>query len=117
MEVKQKIVETIIDCMPSHAKKYLSENELSGVTLSVHWKLDNDPDRPNKYSKTIAIHMPQEFFEDFPGYPPEMQRAALSSIVSYISGKLKDFDPDHKVPKYSQPPVEEWELPLENIFG
>ncbi len=48
--------------------------------LGVHWKLKNDPNRPNKYSKTIIVLLSSELLEDFPNYPQSMQDTALAKI-------------------------------------
>lgn len=116
MSASTTVVDEIMKHMPKDAEKYLVENG-SGFTLSIHWKLKNDSERPNKYSKTIIIFIPQELIEDFPNYPSNLQQSALTKIGSYISGQLKVFDPNHDAPRYIQPPTETWAIPIERLFG
>lgn len=102
-------------CMPAHAEKLVSES-MGNYALSIFWKLNSDPVRPNKYSKTIAILIPRELIEDFSGYSSNMQQSVITKLNSYITNKYQAFNADHDVPKYGQPPVEKWELPIEQLF-
>lgn len=117
MKPSESIVDAIMNQMPAHADKYLSDTGVSGFVLSIHWKLNNDPKRPNKDSKTITIYIPEELLEDFPNYPPHMQQSALEKLKKFIAQKLKYFEPDHSASRYEQPPVEKWSIPLEQLFG
>lgn len=117
MSISESVITEIMKQMPQTADKYLVPTGGDGFKLCIHWKLNNDPQRPNKYSKTIAIDVPRELIEDFPGYPEHMQRDALAKIGEYVSGKLKAFDPNHDSPRGVPEPVEHWTLLVENIFG
>lgn len=117
MGITKAIVEVIMKQMPQHAEHYVSETEFSGASLSVHWKLKNDPDRPNKYSKTIVIHLTPELLEDFPNYPDSMQKAGLRKIESDIRAQLNAFDPDHTASRYQNPPRVEWTISSGDLFA
>lgn len=117
MSVAKSVVAEIMTQMPPSADKDLVSTDGEGFKLCIRWKLNNDPQRPNKYSKTIAIGIPRELIEDFPGYPEDMQRAALVKIGEYVGNKLKTFDPNHDSPRGVPEPVEHWILLTENIFG
>jgi hypothetical protein len=115
MSVNNTIIAEIMKHMPTDAEKIVSES-LGDYTLSIFWKLKNDSERPNKYSKTITIFIPRELIDDFSSYPVSMQQPALAKLNTYISNKLSNFNPDHDVPKYGHSPVEKWDLPIEQIF-
>jgi hypothetical protein len=70
--------------MPEHAERYVTETESGGVVLSVHWKLNSDPNRPNKYSKTIIIRLSRELLEDFLCWRWLARRTAGINVVAYV---------------------------------
>ncbi len=117
MGVSERLVDAIMRHMPKNAKRYVAETEFEGAVLSIHWKLNNDPTRPNKYSKTIIIHLTRELLEDFPNYPKPMQTTAVERIESWIDRQLSTFDPDHVASRYQQPPRVEWTISSGDIFA
>lgn len=50
------------------------------LVVNVHWKLNNDPERPNKQSKTIAIKISGNAVDDFDEMPENMQEKALDTL-------------------------------------
>lgn len=116
MSLSETIVNEIMKHMP-HGAVPRRQNNFGSFTLHVHWKLQNDSERPNKHSKTIAIVVPQEFIEDFPNYPESIQQSALSKLSAYISAQLKTFDPEHNSRRGEPEPVERWNVPIERLFG
>jgi hypothetical protein len=117
MTIANDLITEIMSRMPAGADKYLVPAGGDGFKLFVHWKLNNDPRRPNKYSKTLAIAVPRELIEDFPGYPKQMQQIALQRIGAYIASKLQHFDPDHDTPWGVPDPVVHWDITIERAFG
>lgn len=117
MNVGGSVVSEIMKKMPHNAEKYLTELSGGGFKLSIHWKLRNDPERPNKYSKTIVIDVPRELIEDFSAYPDHVQQEALRKIGDFVSSKLMAFDPDHNHPRGTLEPVENWSMSIERLFG
>ncbi len=117
MGASERLVDAIMKRMPKNAEPYVTETEFEGVVLSNHWKLNNDPTRPNKYSKTIIIRLTRELLEDFPNYPESMQTTAVERIESWIGGQLSTFDPDHQTSRYQQPPRVEWTISSGDIFA
>lgn len=117
MTTGKNIIDEIMKHMPKSREMYVYNDGFSDVKLNIHWKLKNDPERPNKYSKTIVIVIPKELLEDFPYYPDHKQNSALSNISLYIKEKLNTFAPDHDAPRYQQPPTEQWVIPVENLFN
>jgi hypothetical protein len=117
MGISTVIVSTVLNQMPQHASHYLTESEFDGTAISVHWKLNNDSKRPNKYSKTIVVFLSRELLDDFPNYPEPMQNAALAKIEDSIRRRLLGFNPDHSASRFEQPPTERWTISTEEIFG
>jgi hypothetical protein len=116
VDISDSVVSEIMKHMPQGAEKYLTPTS-GGFVLSVHWKLKNDSDRPNKYSKTVAIAIPLELIEDFPGYPENLQRSALEKIGQHIKERLSNFDPNHNTPRGMLEPVEHWDISIARLFG
>jgi len=116
MTISTIIVDEIMKSMPQDAEKYLIQNGFGSFTLCIHWKLNNDLQRPNKHSKTIAIFIPQELIEDFPSYSEAIQQSALSRLRTYIAAHLNNFNPEHDTPKGFLEPVEKWNIPIEQLF-
>jgi hypothetical protein len=117
MGISKKIVSVVMAQMPPNAIYDVVESEFSGAVLRVRWKLNNDPKRPNKASKTIVIFLTRELLEDFPDYPESMQETALQRIASSIRARLQTFEPDHTATRYQEPPAVHWEITTEEIFG
>lgn len=117
MSFRAPLIETILSQMPLHAEKYITEAGGGNFALSIYWKLNNDPQRPNKYSRTIAIIIARELLEDFDGYPSDVQESSLSKVRSFISSKLKQFDPDHNHPRWAPEPIEKWTLSIDDLFS
>ena len=117
MSVSDKIVKAVLALMPSNAEHYTTDSQFNGTVLSIHWKLNNDPKRPNKYSKTLVISLSRELLDDFPNYSQPMQDAALAKIENSIRERLKKFDPDHTHSRLEHPPIVNWTISTEEIFG
>jgi hypothetical protein len=117
MGISEKIISAVMKQMPSNVQYSVTESEFSGALLYANWKLNNDPKRPNKASKTIVILLTRELLEDFPDYPEQMQEDALKRIGSSIRSRLSTFDPEHTASRYQEPPVVRWEISTEEIFG
>lgn len=73
--------------------------------FGISWKLNNDPTRPNKRSKSIRISISDEYATELPSQNYEV---ACDRISSFLQRKLARFDPDHNEPANVPPPVERW---------
>lgn len=103
----QRLVQIIASVMPADAEI----NEMpadDSFALEVRWRLNNDPDRPNKKSKTIRISVSREAATDFADLSDANQVAAYERIAQFLATKLARYDPNHNAPKYEPPPVEVW---------
>lgn len=75
------------------------------IVLRIDWKLENDPNRPNKRSRLIRVIIPEEVIDDCKDV-----KAAGSRIKKIIQDGLSVFNPDHDTDKYGSPSIEEWVL-------
>lgn len=116
MSLEEQILQVIRAAMPSDAEVQVVPG--NGVfNVGVSWKLNDDPERPNKMSKTIAICVSFEAAQDFASASATDQGAAYQRIAAFLSSKLVTFDPQHDVPKYEVPPVEQWVISSAVVLG
>ena len=111
-----QILDAIKQIMPTDSE-ITSANSKSGIDVSVCWKLNDDPERPNKMSKTISIHCSQDAVNDYESAPPHNQAEAYRRIVSFISQKLDSFNPTHNASRNEMPPVELWVIDSTLLFS
>ncbi len=65
----------------------------------VSWKLNNDPERKNKSSKTIILIFSRETIEDF-FHKNENLDSFKKQAYSYVENKYRNLDPEHNVSRY-----------------
>jgi len=99
MAISDDLNDLIASEMPSDATVE-RHTELGGQTFTIHRKLLDDPNRPNKPARIIAVHMALE---------SESQRAqSYDAIRTFIRAELIGFDWTHDQPKWTPAPVERW---------
>jgi len=113
---QEDIVNAIRQAMPPDAKIQVV-NGIEGFTVGVSWKLNDDPERPNKMSKTISIVVSDEAAQDVASASSHNQTEVYNRVNTFLSQKFANFDPSHNVPKYDPPPVEQWVLSSNVLFG
>lgn len=114
--MSNELVEAIRSAMPPDAELRVV-NRLPGFDVSVSWKLDDEPGRPNKPSKMIAISVTDEAAEDFASASGPMKQDALAGLQKFLANNLRKFDPTHNTPRYESPPVERWQITKSVLFG
>lgn len=116
MSFEDQILQAVKIAMPANAEIQVVPG--TGVfNVGVSWRLKDDPERPNKMSKTISICVSHEAAEDFSSASAIDQGAAFDRVVAFLSAKLATFDPRHNVPKYEAPPVEKWIISSGVVLG
>jgi len=116
MAFDDDIVKAIRQLMPDDAEIRVA-NTVSGLNVGVSWKLHDDPERPNKMSKTIRIVVSHEAAQDYAATDGANKAQTFRRINEYLSGKLAAFDPRHNAPKHEPPPVEQWTISSGVLFG
>lgn len=107
MPFEDQILQAIKAAMPANAEICVIPG-VGSLNVGVSWKLNDDPERPNKMSKTIAICVSHEAAQDFASASQANQAGAHQRVANYLTQKLAHFDPTHNAPKYEIPPVEQW---------
>jgi len=116
MEFEEQILKAIQAAMPVHA-------EIQGirgagcVNVMVSWRLNDDPDRPNKRSKTIEITVSREAADDFANASAADQARAFARVSAFLGNCLAQFDPSHDTPRYESPPVVHWVINTDLVNG
>jgi len=101
-------IELIRPLFPKSAR--IEINEGRDVVLRIDWKLENDPNRPNKRSRLISVVIPEEAINDCTDF-----KIAGSRFKKIIQDKLSVFNPDHDTPKYGSPPIEQLVVSTFNV--
>ena len=83
--------------------------ELPGrYEVAVSWRINTDPERPNKRSKTIRIVVPEETIDDYENKSDTVRAQDDEKLKQFIAGSLKKFDPNHDAPKDMPCPEVKW---------
>jgi hypothetical protein len=116
MAFEDQILQAIEAAMPQGAQVRVVPG-VGTLNAAVSWKLNDDPERPNKMSKTIAISVSHEAAQDFESAMAANQAAAYQRVATFLTQKLAQFDPSHDTPKYEAPPVEHWTITSAVVNG
>lgn len=85
-----------------------TDNPTNDEVLRVWWKLNNDPKRPSKPSRTILILFPQALLDDYEDSSSLVQRDYKIRLKEYIKRNCAQFEPDYTD---EETPQEKWEVP------
>lgn len=116
MSFEDQILQAVRTAMPANAEIQVVPG-IGTFNIDVSWKLNDDPERPNKMSKTISICVSHEAAEDFASASAIDQGAAFHRVAAFLSARLASFDPKHNVPKSEAPPVEQWVINSGVVLG
>ncbi len=118
MAFPDEIADAIRKAMPVDAEIQVANSSSGpGFDVSVSWMLNDDPERPNKPSRIISIHVSREASQDFASASTHSQADAYRRVTSFLSQRLANFDPKHNVPRHESPPVERWVIDSNLLFG
>lgn len=116
MSFENQIIQAITAAMPHNAEIQVVPG-IGAINVDVSWKLNDDPERPNKMSKTISICVSHEAAQDFANASAIDQGAAYPRVAAFLSAKLATFDPQHNIPKNEMLPVEKWVINSAVVLG
>lgn len=102
-----RVVQAIRDVVPANAEINVVPGP-GAFNARVAWRLNNDPERPNKMSKTLVVCITREAGQDFEAAPEPVQVAAYGRLTRFLTASFQGFDPSHNTPRYEAPPTEEW---------
>lgn len=80
--------------------------------INLSWLLNNDPDRPNKRSKTIKITISEEQMDDYKNLSQNNKKQADIKLKKFIENKKSQLDANHNSPYGAVAPIEEWHVVL-----
>ncbi len=103
----EKLREWVSPDLPDGAAFEIQRNEGARV-IRIDWLLGNDPERPDKRSKTIRLVVDEEAVEEYELAPEASKYTAKARLVGYFCARLAEFDPDHDSPRHTPPPEESW---------
>jgi hypothetical protein len=107
MAFEDQILKAIHTAMPAGALIQVVPGE-GCLNVGVSWKLKDDPERPNKMSKTISITVSHEAAQDFANVSTVDQGASFARVAEFLTQRRAHFDPTHNTSRYEPPPVEKW---------
>lgn len=85
--------------------------------LLASWKVNDDPERPSKRSKTVRIMVSEEAVEDYRSGVPGERLNAQRRFEAWLRAKVAGFDPRHDRPLGHEPPVEGWPIGTLELNG
>ena len=104
----------IRNVVPANAEiETLTPSGFNDMVYRVCWNLDDDPARPNKKSKTIAVHVPYEMAQDLPNISTDERSQVSNRLLQFLATKYAEFDPSQNTERNTPPPVERWVVPPE----
>lgn len=116
MSIEDQIIQIVTAVMPANAdiRRAPSARELS---LCVDWALYDDPERPNKRSKTIEICVTRGALSDFESASVFNQSGAGQRFRALLALRFAQFDATHCRPMHEIPPVERWIIDSATLAG
>ena len=76
--------------------------------VTVSWRINTDPERPNKRSKTIRIVVPEEAVDDYQLKSEKVRARDDEKLRQFLKNNLKTFDPNHDTPREMERPEVRW---------
>lgn len=116
MSFDDQMIQAITNAMPTGAEIRVVPG-VGAINVGVSWKLNDDPERPNKMSKTISICVSHEAAQDFASASTADKNEAYERVATFLSAKLAAFNPQHNAPKHEAPPVEQWVINTDVVLG
>ncbi|KHK58683.1 hypothetical protein PI87_02785 [Ralstonia sp. A12] len=114
MSTEKAILQTIEKVMPEGADIQIVRG-VDALNVGVSWLLHDDPELPNKRSKTISIAVSHEAVQDFAA--AEDQAGAERRVSEFLRAQLAQFDPTHQAPASEPPPIEKWVITTKILNG
>ena len=78
--------------------------DLDDFRTNASWRLNTDPERPNKRSKIIKIIIPSEVIDDYENKSTTNKQEDDEKLLQFVETFLKEFDPDHDTLKENPVP-------------
>jgi hypothetical protein len=102
--------------LPNDARVLVPEGS-GDIILLVTWKLNTDPARPSKRSRTIRLVISEEAAEDYTAGSDGLRLASDSRFLAWLRSRLDAFDPNHEAPLGVEPPAVTWAISTLELNG
>ena len=107
--LRDKIIKLIKPLLPSNAELKIIESNKNDISIS--WKLNNSPQRPNKRSNPIQLHLTDEFIEDYCDGNEEEKERLLEWCLNLVKRELDIYEPNHSRQINEISPIKIWNIP------
>ena len=78
--------------------------DFEDFTTKASWRLNNDPERPNKRSKIIKIIIPSDVIDDYENKTTAKKQEDDEKLLQYVEQFINELDPNHDTPKENPVP-------------
>jgi hypothetical protein len=114
--LQQHFRDLLAPLFPQGADFNVASTDSDELKFVVAWRMPT-PERPNKRSRPIELHLTSELLDDY----SDSQDMAFRSrgdkrIIEHVKGRLVAFNPNHNLPAAVPVPSETWVLST-NLLG
>ncbi len=113
-QAEAELVSVVTSAMPASTTVTPYYNG-GGFYVRCRWKLHDDPTRPNKPSKNILVAFDEVFPHDYANLSTAETKIVWDRIDNIVQTRLQQFDPSNNRP-VSDPPTEEWRIPMNVLY-
>jgi len=118
MSFEDQILLAVRAAMPPNAHiQVVPGTGIGAFNVGVSWKFNDHLKRPGKMFNTIWICVPHEVAHDFASALAADQGGPYQRVAAFLSAKLTTFDPQHNLPNYEAPLMEQWTLDSTVMLG
>jgi len=87
MPIENQIIKVIKTVVPANAEVHRVQG-VDALNIEISWRLNDDPERPNKMSKTIEICVSHEAAADFESASSANQSRASQRVRAFLEKNL-----------------------------
>lgn len=92
------------------ASAYLRVRQTTGLIIAVDWRLKSGENQPDKFSRLIKIHIPEDVLKSYDKMGATQRKQLDMQLYQHIQQRLQHFNPENDTPRGGIPPQEEWEI-------
>lgn len=108
--LQQHFRDLLAPLFPQSADFNVAPTDSDELKFVVDWRMPT-PERPNKRSRPIELHLTSELLEDYSdSHDTAFQRRGEKRIIEHVKARLVAFDPNHNLPAAAPVPRETWLL-------
>ena len=89
----------------------------SELVMLVSWKLQSEPLRASRRSRTVRIVIASDALSSYAKAPSVAQTALDERLTRWLRAQISKFDPNHDAPLGVEPPPVTWRVGPEELHG